>query len=49
MMVDGLHVVCPSIFITTRQRCGGACREELGGPWVAFFLAMRFVETEVFQ
>jgi hypothetical protein len=23
----------------TRQHCGGVCREELGGPWVAFFLS----------
>ncbi|CAI8724553.1 hypothetical protein EMIT0373P_20460 [Pseudomonas chlororaphis] len=29
---SGLHVVCPPTFIATRQRCGGACREELGGP-----------------
>lgn len=36
--IDGSHVVCPPTFIATRQRCGGACREELGGPWVAFFL-----------
>lgn len=38
MKVDGSHVVCPPIFIATRQRCGGACREKLGDPWVAFFL-----------
>jgi hypothetical protein len=37
--VDGSHVVCPPIFIATRQRCGGACREELGDLWVAFFLS----------
>jgi hypothetical protein len=34
-----LHVVCPPFFIATRQRCGGACREELGDLWVAFFLS----------
>jgi hypothetical protein len=41
-----LHVVCPPFFIATRQRCGGACREELGGLWVAFFLTtlLLFVE-----
>ena len=31
-------MVCPPTFIATRQRCGGACREELGDLWVAFFL-----------
>jgi len=31
MKVDGLHVVCPPIFIATRQHCGGASWEELGG------------------
>jgi hypothetical protein len=33
-----LHVVCPPTFVATRQHCGGVCREELGGLWVAFFL-----------
>ncbi len=32
-------MVCPPTFIATRQHCGGVCREELGGPWVAFFLS----------
>jgi hypothetical protein len=38
LKIDGLHVVCPPFFIATRQHCGGVYREELGGPWVAFFL-----------
>ncbi len=33
-----MHLVCPPTPIAARQRCGGACREELGDPWVAFFL-----------
>ena len=32
-------MVCPPTFIAARQHCGGVCREELGGPWVAFFLS----------
>ncbi len=32
-------MVCPPTFIATRQRCGGACREELGDLLVAFFLS----------
>lgn len=40
MKRGGLHVVCPPIFIATRQRCGGACQEKLGGLWVAFFLTV---------
>lgn len=37
-----MHLVCPPIPIAARQRCGGACREELGDPWVAFFLSYFF-------
>ena len=33
-------MVCPPTFVATRQHCGGVCREELGGPWVAFFLSL---------
>jgi hypothetical protein len=33
-----VHVVCALTFTATRHRCGGACREELGGLLVAFFL-----------
>lgn len=32
-------MVCPPTFVATRQHCGGVCREELGGPRVAFFLS----------
>jgi len=43
-----LHVVCPPFFIATRQRCGGAYREELGDLWVAFFLAkLQFYEEPI--
>ena len=42
-------MVCPPTFIATRQRCGGACREELGDPWVAFFLKLTQQQPETLE
>ena len=39
-------MVCPQLFIATRQHCGGVWREELGDPWVAFFLSLMQQQPE---